>query len=83
MSDHKKQYFEYPERPANMRYCSECVYPASSASALVFDEDGVCSGCRVAAQREDIDWDARFKRLERLVERFRSKDGSNMTALFR
>ncbi len=64
-------------RPALMRYCSKCVYPASSAVPLAFDDDGVCSGCRTASQRQDVDWDKRRQRFERLVEEYRSKDGSN------
>ncbi len=61
------------DRPAKMKYCSRCVYPASSAVPLAFDEEGVCSGCRVAAQRVDIDWAKRRERFVRLVEPYRDK----------
>jgi N-acetyl sugar amidotransferase len=64
-------------RPPEMRYCVKCVYPASSAAPLAFDDDGVCAGCRVAAQKDRIDWDDRFEELKELVEEYRSKDGSN------
>ena len=37
--------------PPPMRYCTRCVYPAAAATPLTFDEDGVCSGCRVATRR--------------------------------
>jgi N-acetyl sugar amidotransferase len=63
--------------PPLQRYCTSCVYPASSAAALEFDEDGVCSGCRVARQRDRIDWDARREELREIFEQYRSKDGSN------
>jgi N-acetyl sugar amidotransferase len=66
-----------PERPAKMQYCKTCVYPASSAVPLAFDEQGICSGCRSASQRIVIDWDRRKKMFERLIEEYRSKDGSN------
>ncbi|MDB6149037.1 MAG: N-acetyl sugar amidotransferase [Chthoniobacter sp.] len=55
------------------KYCTRCVYPAIAASALTFDEEGVCSGCRVAMQTVDIDWDARFKFLQGLVAEYRSE----------
>lgn len=55
------------------KYCTRCVYPAIAASALTFDEEGVCSGCRVAMQTADIDWDARFKFLQELVAEYRSQ----------
>lgn len=60
-----------------MRYCTNCVYPSLSAVPLNFDENGVCSGCRVAAQREKINWDERAEWLMDLVEDYRISDGSN------
>jgi N-acetyl sugar amidotransferase len=75
MSD--KKYKIAPDRPAKMRYCKQCVYPASSAVPLAFGDDGICSGCRSASQRVDIDWDRRKKMFERLIEDYRCKDGSN------
>lgn len=59
-----------------MQYCKQCVYPASSAVPLAFDENGICSGCRTSTQRVEIDWDRRRKIFERLIEEYRSKDGS-------
>lgn len=60
-----------------MRYCSRCVLPSISPTPATFDEDGVCSACRVAAQVPDIDWDAREGMLRELFESYRSPDGSN------
>ncbi len=60
-----------------MNYCTQCVYPASSAVPLAFDEKGVCSGCRTATQRNEVNWEDRKKRFEKLIEQYRSKDGSN------
>ncbi len=60
-----------------MQYCTKCVYPSASAFKLVFDENGVCSGCRVAEAKKKIDWAAREKKLKELAEKYRSKDGSN------
>lgn len=59
----------------NIRYCRKCVYPSSSAVPLAFDESGLCSGCRTADERLEIDWDARRERFLKLVEKYRSKDG--------
>lgn len=55
-----------------MQYCTKCVYPAAAATPLTFDENGVCSGCRVAAQPRSIDWDARLAMLRDLVAQYRS-----------
>lgn len=72
MSDKKKQ----KESP-KMNYCSSCVYPSSSAAPITFDDKGVCSGCKTASQRDEIDWNLRKKKFETLVDEYRSQDGSN------
>ena len=64
-------------KPPALKYCCNCVYPSSSAVPLEFDENGKCSGCKIARQRAEVDWDRRKRMFERLVEDYRSKDGSN------
>lgn len=59
-----------------MNYCKSCVYPASSAVPLAFDENGICSGCRTNKQSAEVDWDKRKKLFLELVKEYRSKDGS-------
>lgn len=56
-----------------MQYCTRCVYPSAAAAPLTFDENGVCSGCRVAEQRKTINWDERWQWLVELVEQYRAK----------
>jgi len=56
-------------------WCSNCVYPSSSAIPLTFDSEGLCSGCRVHRQKKSLDWDARKKTLLREVEPYRGGAG--------
>lgn len=77
MSDHNSKYHVHPSRPPKMRYCTKCVSPMSSAIPVTFDDDGICSACKVAGQRDEIDWEARLKKLKRMTDRYRSKDGTN------
>ncbi len=60
-----------------MKYCIKCTYPLVSAVPLEIGDDGVCTGCKTALQRVEIDWDKRRLRFEQLLEEYRSKDGSN------
>lgn len=60
-----------------MKWCNRCVYPESSAVKLFFDDEGICSGCRVNEQKTEIDWNERAQMLKEIVETYRSKDGSN------
>lgn len=55
-----------------VQYCSKCVYPAVAATPLTFDEKGVCSGCRVAEQKNSINWDERMQLLRELADEYRS-----------
>jgi N-acetyl sugar amidotransferase len=64
-----------------VNYCLKCVYPFSSAVQLAFDGNGVCSGCRTAMQRDDVDWKERKQRFEKLIDRYQSKDGTNYDCL--
>jgi N-acetyl sugar amidotransferase len=56
----------------SVRYCTRCVYPSAAATPLTFDENGVCSGCRVSAQRPKIDWERRWEMMKELVGEYRS-----------
>ena len=56
-------------------YCKKCVYPSSSATPLTFDDEGVCSGCRVSEQKEEIDWNERFQKLKELTSEYKNEEG--------
>ena len=51
-----------------MRYCTRCLYPQNHPYGIIFDDEGVCSGCRVHEEKDTLDWPARFKTLERIVQ---------------
>jgi N-acetyl sugar amidotransferase len=57
-------------------YCTHCLYPNTKPD-LWFDERGVCSACIAFETREEVDWNARREEFLRIVDQFRSKDGSN------
>lgn len=50
-----------------MIYCQRCLYPANHPYGLILDAEGVCSGCRVHEEKDQLDWNARFTLLERIV----------------
>jgi imidazoleglycerol phosphate synthase cyclase subunit len=68
-----------PVRRAPVRWCTRCVYPSVSAAPLEFDEEGVCTGCRVAEVKARIgpeEWRRRRELLREILERYRCRDGS-------
>jgi len=63
-------------RPEEIKFCTKCVV-SNQRPRITFDKDGVCSACNYAYQKHNvIDWDEREKMLIKLLDRFRSKDGS-------
>lgn len=48
---------------------------------LHIDKDGVCSACRYMERRKAIDWSIRYNELQEVVEKYRSKNGSNYDCL--
>lgn len=56
-----------------MKYCKRCLYPANHPYGILFDEKGVCSGCRVHEEKDLLDWDERFKLLQKIVDENLSK----------
>ncbi len=77
--------------PLKIKFCKNCVVsnqrPSSTIEfknkisekkqTIIFDDDGICSACRVAEQKQKIiNWDERRRELQDLCDKYRSKDGS-------
>lgn len=58
-------------RMSAMIYCKRCLYPENHPLGITFDQEGVCSGCRVHEEKYTLDWAARFQRLRKLVEGYK------------
>lgn len=59
-----------------MKYCTKCVMP-STRPGITFDENGICSACQSYEKRKTIDWDARYKELEKLCDKYRGMNGNS------
>ena len=62
-----------------MRYCLRCCYPENTKPSIIFDEQGICSGCRTHEQRakEVVDWDSKKEELKELLETYKEKARKN------
>jgi N-acetyl sugar amidotransferase len=59
-----------------MQYCSRCLYPANHPLNITFDDEGVCSGCRVHEEKNTLDWGKRWERLKTLADSYRNRSDS-------
>ncbi|MEM7209870.1 MAG: N-acetyl sugar amidotransferase [Pseudomonadota bacterium] len=60
-----------------MKYCTRCLYPENHPLNITFDENGVCSGCRVHDEKYHIDWNNKFDELMAVTDQYRGRGGSS------
>ncbi len=62
-----------------MRYCLRCCYPENTKPSIIFDEDGMCSGCKTHEQRqkEKVDWNEKHEELKQLLESYKEQAEKN------
>lgn len=53
-----------------MKYCKKCLYPENAKPTIIFDDEGVCSGCNYHESRkdDDVDWEERLELFEDLLK---------------
>ncbi|MCX5876793.1 MAG: N-acetyl sugar amidotransferase [Deltaproteobacteria bacterium] len=79
VSDYSGTHSAAQAKKQEVRWCSKCVYPGISAAPMEFDEQGICSGCRMAEVKQHIpetEWTRRWEVLKEMAERYRCRDGS-------
>lgn len=59
-----------------MKYCKKCLMP-DTRPGITFMEDGICAPCHNYEKQKQIDWQARFKELEILCDKYRGCNGSS------
>ena len=60
-----------------MQVCTRCWYASNHPLHITFDEQGVCSGCRVHEEKDQLDWETRAQKLAGILEEYRCRSGKN------
>lgn len=60
-----------------LQFCKRCLYASSHPLGLSLDDESICSGCRIHEEKDLLDWEERWNKLERMVQPYRSKDPYN------
>ena len=60
-----------------MQVCTRCLYTSDHPLNLTFDEQGVCSGCRIHEEKDHLDWNDRASKLAGIFDGYRSQTGKN------
>ncbi len=62
------------KEPNKMKRCSKCVMPETWES-INYDSEGTCNICRnIQVKNEKIDWEAKLKEFEELLNQYRGKN---------
>ena len=56
-------------------YCKACTMP-NSRPRVNFNDKGVCNACVNSTQKDSVDWDMRRSEFNKILDNYRSKDGS-------
>jgi N-acetyl sugar amidotransferase len=60
-----------------MIFCKRCLYNSKHPLFLTIDEDGICSGCRVHEEKDELNWFEREKKLITILDNYRNKNSTN------
>jgi len=71
-----KNYKPGDDTMVEMKYCTRCLMPATRPR-ITFNDEGVCNACQNAEnKKKNVNYSERWKQLEELCDKYRSKDGS-------
>jgi N-acetyl sugar amidotransferase len=58
-------------------FCNRCLYHNHYPLHIIFDEQGVCSGCRVHEEKDTLNWTQRGEKLATILDQYRNQSGNN------
>lgn len=62
---------------SDLKICRRCLYTSFHPLGLVIDDEGICSGCRIHEEKDEIDWNFKKNKLIEMINPYRSKSGRN------
>lgn len=60
-----------------MKFCKRCLYSEIHPLNIIFDEVGICSGCRVHEEKDVLDWSERGEKLKHILKNYQNQSGNN------
>lgn len=57
-----------------MKYCKKCLMP-DTRPGIIFNKDGICSGCVNHEKKQTTNWQERYRELEQLCDKYRGCNG--------
>ena len=60
-----------------IKFCKKCLYSENHPLGLIINEEGICSGCIVHAEKNQLNWVERDEKLKKIIVPYKSKGGKN------
>lgn len=57
-----------------MYFCTRCVYPIEHPLGIDFDSVGVCTGCRIHEEKDQLDWSVHEAKLRNILDTYRCSE---------
>ena len=54
-------------------YCKNCLYNSRHPLGITFDNNLICSGCKIHLEKNTLNWNNRFKKLKNITKFYKSK----------
>jgi N-acetyl sugar amidotransferase len=58
-------------------FCKKCLYSNLHPFGLTFDENGICSGCTIHDEKNQLNWKERYNKLLKLIYPYKSRSNKN------
>ncbi len=58
-------------------FCKRCLYSENHPLGIIINQEGICSGCLVHEEKDNLDWEYRLNKLKNLIKPYLSKSGKN------
>lgn len=55
-----------------VKECKRCLYTSDHALGIIFNDEGICSGCIVHEEKNQLDWKLRESEIKALIKKYRS-----------
>ncbi len=62
---------------AKIQFCKKCLYSSSHPFGITFNDEGICSGCEIHDEKDNLDWEHRLNDLKKIIKKYKSKSKKN------
>jgi len=51
-----------------IKFCKRCLYSNKHPLGITFDDRGICSGCKIHEEKDNLDWKHRLQKISKIID---------------